>query len=53
LGCALTAPDGATAQTTETLTLRGHAQSVRVYGSRGGTPVIVSTGAWVRAKAPH
>ena len=24
--------------------LRGHAQTVRLYGTRGGTPVVVSSG---------
>lgn len=33
------------AQTTDTVVIRGHRQSVRVYGSRGnGDPVIVSSG---------
>lgn len=38
----------------ETLTLRGHAQTVHVYGARGGQPVIVSSGdgGWMHL-APH
>ena len=53
LSCALAAADVA-AQTTETVNLRGHAQSLRVYGSRGGTPVIVSSGdgGWIHL-GPH
>ena len=41
-------------QSTETLTLRGHAQTLRLYGVRGGQPVIVSSGdgGWVHL-APH
>jgi fermentation-respiration switch protein FrsA (DUF1100 family) len=44
----------ADAQSTETLTLRGHAQTLRLYGVRGGQPVIVSSGdgGWVHL-APH
>jgi dienelactone hydrolase len=34
----------ATAQTTDTITLRGHTQTLRLYGQRGGHPVIVSSG---------
>ena len=42
------------AQTRETLTMRGRPQSLRVYGARGGTPVIVSSGdgGWIHL-APH
>jgi fermentation-respiration switch protein FrsA (DUF1100 family) len=42
------------AQTRETVTLRGHAQSLRLYGTRGGTPVVVSSGdgGWIHL-APH
>lgn len=41
-------------QTRETLMLRGHAQSLRIYGTRGGTPVIVSSGdgGWIHL-GPH
>jgi fermentation-respiration switch protein FrsA (DUF1100 family) len=53
VGCAVAAPDVA-AQATETVKLRGQAQSLRVYGSRGGTPVIVSSGdgGWIHL-GPH
>jgi alpha-beta hydrolase superfamily lysophospholipase len=46
--------DTAPGQTRETLMLRGHAQSLRLYGSRGGTPVIVSSGdgGWIHL-GPH
>lgn len=41
-------------QSTETLTIRGHAQSLRIYGARGGQPVIVSSGdgGWIHL-GPH
>ena len=41
-------------QTTETVDIRGHAQDLRVYGSRGGIPVIVSSGdgGWIHL-GPH
>jgi type IV secretory pathway VirJ component len=44
----------ADAQTTETVNLRGHGQSLRLYGSRGGPPVIVSSGdgGWLHL-GPH
>jgi len=42
--CALVCGGRAQAQTTETISIRGHAQSLRVYGTRGGTPVVVSSG---------
>lgn len=44
-----------TAQSTESVFLRGHRQTVRLYGSRGtGEPVIVSSGdgGWINL-APH
>jgi len=45
IGCALLAPGrAAQAQTTETFTIRGHAQSLHLYGRRGGPPVVVSSG---------
>ena len=39
---------------TETLVIRGQAQSLHVYGARGGTPVIVSSGdgGWIHL-GPH
>lgn len=50
----VTITDGAWAQTRETVTMRGQTQSLRVYGSRGGVPVIVSSGdgGWVHL-GPH
>ena len=44
----------ACAQTRETVTIRGRSQSLRLYGTRGGAPVIVSSGdgGWVHL-APH
>lgn len=42
------------AQTTEKLNLRGHPQTLRLYGTRGATPVIVSSGdgGWIHL-GPH
>ena len=42
------------AQSTETLRIRGHAQSLRIYGARGGQPVVVSSGdgGWIHL-GPH
>ena len=40
---ALTAA-GAAAQSTDSIVLRGHAQTLHVYGRRGAPPVIVSSG---------
>ena len=53
IACAL-APRAAQSQTTETITIRGHAQSLRLYGARGGAPVIVSSGdgGWIHL-GPH
>jgi alpha-beta hydrolase superfamily lysophospholipase len=42
--CAVTMTSDAWAQTRETVTIRGQTQSLRVYGTRGGIPVIVSSG---------
>jgi fermentation-respiration switch protein FrsA (DUF1100 family) len=44
----------ARAQTRETLSIRGRNQSLRLYGTRGGTPVVVSSGdgGWIHL-APH
>lgn len=41
-------------QPREDVTLRGRTQSLRIYGSRGGTPVIVSSGdgGWIHL-GPH
>ena len=52
---ATVAVDGsARAQTRETVTIRGQTQSLHVYGSRGGVPVIVSSGdgGWIHL-GPH
>jgi fermentation-respiration switch protein FrsA (DUF1100 family) len=50
----LAAPVNAQAIRTETLNIRGHAQYLRLYGSRGGIPVIVSSGdgGWIHL-GPH
>jgi fermentation-respiration switch protein FrsA (DUF1100 family) len=44
----------ASSQTTGTVTIRGHVQTLRLYGMRGGTPVIVSSGdgGWMHL-GPH
>ncbi|MEO5820533.1 MAG: AcvB/VirJ family lysyl-phosphatidylglycerol hydrolase [Vicinamibacteraceae bacterium] len=42
IGLAAAAP--AQAQATDTVTVRGHALTVRTYGTRGGQPVIVTSG---------
>jgi fermentation-respiration switch protein FrsA (DUF1100 family) len=41
-------------QTTDTVTIRGHQQTVHVYGTRGSDPVIVSSGdgGWIHL-GPH
>ena len=51
---AVTVTSDARAQTRETVTIRGQAQSLRVYGTRGGVPIIVSSGdgGWVHL-GPH
>jgi fermentation-respiration switch protein FrsA (DUF1100 family) len=53
-GVAFTSDSVAHGQTRETITIRGHAQSLRLYGSRGGPPVIVSSGdgGWIHL-GPH
>lgn len=50
----LTGESRAHAQARETLVVRGHAQSLRLYGTRGGPPVIVSSGdgGWMHL-GPH
>jgi hypothetical protein len=42
------------AQTTQTVTMRGHVQTVHIYGTPGRTPVVVSSGdgGWIHL-APH
>ncbi|MBI4886110.1 MAG: hypothetical protein HY824_03365 [Acidobacteria bacterium] len=44
----------ASAQSTETLNLRGHAQTLHIYGRRGDPPVVISSGdgGWMHL-APH
>jgi len=52
-GTLLGAP-AASAQTTEVITLRGHAQTLRLYGTRGKPAIIVSSGdgGWIHL-GPH
>ena len=52
--CAGRLVSDACAQTRETVSIRGRSQSLRLYGTRGGAPVIVSSGdgGWVHL-APH
>ena len=53
--CAVAAPSrDASAQATDTVTIRGHAQSLRIYGTRGNSPVVVSSGdgGWMHL-GPH
>jgi hypothetical protein len=52
--CAVIITSGARAPARETVTLRGQAQSLRVYGARGGIPVIVSSGdgGWIHLTSP-
>ncbi len=54
VACALAVAHCAQAQTTETITIRGHALPLRLYGTRGKTPVIVSSGdgGWIHL-GPH
>jgi fermentation-respiration switch protein FrsA (DUF1100 family) len=54
IGCVLSTTRGADAQARESLVVRGHEQSLRVYGTRGGPPVIVSSGdgGWMHL-GPH
>ena len=54
IGCVQVADRGAFAQTRETFTIRGNVQSLRLYGTRGGSPVIVSSGdgGWIHL-GPH
>jgi hypothetical protein len=51
---ALGGQGAAHAQTTATLSLRGHVQSLRLYGTRGNPPVVVSSGdgGWMHL-GPH
>jgi len=54
VSCALAFAHGAQAQTAETITIRGHSVPLRLYGTRGHTPVIVSggDGGWIHL-GPH
>jgi Bacterial virulence protein (VirJ) len=47
-------PNAASAQTRETVVIRGRAQVVHLYGERGGVPVIVASGdgGWIHL-GPH
>jgi len=52
VGCSLAAAGGTSA--TETLVIRGQAQTLHMYGPRSGTPVLVSSGdgGWIHL-GPH
>ena len=52
--CAFAPNPEARAQTRDALSIRGHAQSLHLYGSRGGAPVVVSggDGGWIHL-GPH
>jgi type IV secretory pathway VirJ component len=54
LGIAVLDTPHASAQTVDTISLRGHAQTLRLYGQRGAHPVIVSSGdgGWIHL-GPH
>ena len=54
VGSTLAGDAVAQAPATQTITIRGHAQSLRLYGTRGQTPVIVSSGdgGWIHL-GPH
>jgi fermentation-respiration switch protein FrsA (DUF1100 family) len=54
LCCALIGARGDGVQARETVTIRGQEQSLHLYGTRGGLPVIVSSGdgGWIHL-APH
>ncbi len=47
-------PRAARAETTDTIAIRGHAQTLHLYGTRGGPPAIVSSGdgGWMHL-GPH
>jgi hypothetical protein len=52
--CAILGASDARAQTRETVTIRGREQTLHVYGTRGGVPVVVSSGdgGWIHL-GPH
>jgi len=54
IGCVLAPGRAAHAQAREVFVIRGHAQFLRLYGTRGGVPVIVSSGdgGWIHV-GPH
>ena len=54
VSCAVIVTGDACAQTRETVTIRGRAQSLRLYGTRDGIPIIVSSGdgGWMHL-GPH
>lgn len=54
LACCSLFAVGASAESRETVTIRGRSQSLHVYGARGGTPFIVSSGdgGWIQL-GPH
>jgi fermentation-respiration switch protein FrsA (DUF1100 family) len=54
LGCVVAAGHVVQAQTTQTIAIRGHAQTLHVYGTRGNAPVLVSSGdgGWIHL-GPH
>jgi hypothetical protein len=54
LVAALGHPAAARAQKAESITLRGHVQSLRLYGTRGNPPAVVSSGdgGWIHL-GPH
>lgn len=54
LAAIFAATTGTSTQSTDVLTIRGHAQSLRIYGRRGDPPVVVSSGdgGWIHL-GPH
>jgi hypothetical protein len=54
IGCVLAIDRQTQAQTREVIVIRGHAQALRLYGARGGAPVVVSSGdgGWLHL-GPH
>jgi len=54
IGCVLAIDRQTQAQTREVIVIRGQAQALRLYGARGGAPVVVSSGdgGWLHL-GPH
>src|SRR4029453_2997655 len=54
VSCGVTVTSNAWTQTRETVTIRGQTQSLHLYGTRGGSPIIVSSGdgGWLHL-GPH